>query len=181
MIGRMLGAAQLKTATYEEVEHDQGAMVQALLVVIIVTIATIVGQLLGSTDDVDAVRALGIGIVRGVAGWALWALVIWIIGGAILKTEHTEANWGQIARGTGFAQTPGILNVLVFISAISLLIGLVTFVWTFVATLIAVRQTLDYTSTWRAFFVILFALIPVAILNIIVFFLTGGSINGAMS
>ena len=32
MIGRMLGAAQLKAATYEEVEHDQGAMVQALLV-----------------------------------------------------------------------------------------------------------------------------------------------------
>ncbi len=181
MLGRMLGAAQPKAATYEEVEHDQSAMVQALLVVVIVTIATIVGQLLASTGDVDVVRALGIGVVRGVAGWALWALVIWVIGASILKTEHTEANWGQIARGTGFAQTPGILNVLVLIPAIGLLIGLVTFVWTFIATLVAVRQTLDYTSTWRAFFVILLALIPVAVLNIIVFLLTGGNIDGGTS
>lgn len=174
MIGRMLGAAQLKVATYEEVEHDGGATLQALLVVIIVTIASIVGGLLGDTEDIDIVRALGVGIVRGVAGWAIWALVVWIIGSTILRTEHTEANWGQLARGMGFAQTPGILNVLAFISGIGLIIALVTFVWTFVGTLIAVRQSLDYSSTWRAFFVILLALIPVAILYIIVAALTGG-------
>ena len=40
--------------------------------------------------------------------------------------------------------------------------------------IIAVRQSLDYTSTLRAFFVILIAFIPVVILNAIVFVLTGG-------
>ena len=34
---------------------------------------------------------------------------------------------------------------------------------------VAVRQSLDYTSTLRAFFVILIAAIPVAIINGIVF------------
>ena len=39
--------------------------------------------------------------------------------------------------------------------------------------LVAVRQSLDYTSTWRAFTVILIAFIPVGILNVIVYWVTG--------
>ena len=111
MIDRMLGAARLRVDTYEEVERDRGATGQALLVVILVTIASIVGGVLGG-EEVDVVRGLVVGIIRGVASWALWALFTWLIGATILKTDDTEADWGQLARGTGFAQTPGLLNVL---------------------------------------------------------------------
>ena len=175
MLGRMLGAARLNVNTYEDVEKDGGATIQALLVVIIVTIASVAGELLGGAD-VDIVRALAVGVIRGVLSWALWALVTWVIGSTILKTEETEADWGQLARGTGFAQTPGILNLFSFIPAVGWLISLATFVWTFVAMMIAVRQSLDYTSTLRAFVVILIAAIPVLIMNAIVFVLTGGDV-----
>lgn len=37
------------------------------------------------------------------------------------------------------------------------------------------RQALDYTSTWRAFFVILISFIPVAVMNIIVLVIIGGA------
>ena len=121
------------------------------------------------------VEALAVGIIRGVASWAIWALVIWIVGTTILRTAETEADWGQLARGTGFAQTPGILNVLFFIPVVGGLISLVTFFWTFVAMVIAVRQSLDYTSTWRAFFVILIAFIPVVIINTLVILVTGAA------
>ena len=47
MLGRMLGAARLKVDTFEDVEHDRGATLQALAVVIIVAIATGIGGLLG--------------------------------------------------------------------------------------------------------------------------------------
>ncbi len=174
MIDRMLGAARLRVDTYEEVERDRGATGQALLVVILVTIASVVGGVLGG-EEVDVLRGLVVGIIRGVASWALWALFTWLIGATILKTEDTEANWGQLARGTGFAQTPGLLNVISFIPVAGLLISLATFVWTFAAMVVAVRQSLDYTSTMRALFVILLAFIPVLIMNVIVFMLTGGS------
>ena len=144
---------------------------------VIVTIASVVGEVLGGGEDLEVVRALGVGIVRGVVSWALWALVTWIIGSTILKTEKTEADWGQLARGTGFAQTPGLLNVLYFVPAVGGFISLVAFLWTFAAMVVAVRQSLDYTSTWRAFFVILIAFIPVIILNGIVFLLTGGGVD----
>ena len=174
MLDRMLGAARLSADTYEEVERDRGATGQALIIVILVTVASIVGQMLGG-ESVDVVRGLAAGIIRGVASWALWALFTWLIGATLLKTEDTEADWGQLARGTGFAQTPGLLNVISFIPGIGLLIALLTFVWTFAGMVVAVRQSLDYTSTLRAIFVILLAFIPVLIMNGLVFTLTGGN------
>ena len=173
MIGRMLGAALLRVDTYEEVERESSATLQALLVVVLVTIASLGGALLGG-DKVDVVSAVIVGLVRGVASWALWALATWIIGATICKTEHTEADWGQLARCTGFAQTPRILNVLAFVPVVGGLIVLVASIWSLAAMVVGVRQALDYTSTCRALIVILLALIPVAILNVIVILLTGG-------
>ena len=174
MLYRMLGAARLSADTYEEVERDRSATGQALLIVVLVTLASFVGQMLAG-EEVDVVRGLVLGVIRGVVSWALWALFTWLIGATILRTEHTEADWGQLARGTGFAQTPGLLNVISFLPGIGLVIALLTFVWTIAGMVVAVRQCLDYTSTLRAFFVILLAFIPVLILNGIVFALTGGT------
>ena len=168
MIGRMLGAARLNAETYEDVESDRGATKQALLVVIIVTIASFIGSVLSSGDDINIIRDLIVGLVLGIAGWAIWALVTWVVGATILKTEKTEADWGQLARGTGFAQTPRILNVFLFVPYVGGLIALVAFIWSFACMVVAVRQCLDYTSTLRAFFVILISFIPVVILYSIV-------------
>ncbi len=171
MLGRMLGAARLDAATYEEVEADSKATIQALIVVVVVTIASVVGEMLGGGDDFELVNALVIGVIRGVVSWAIWALITWIVGTTILNTEATEADWGQLARCTGFAQTPGIINVFSFVPAVGGLISVAAFVWTFVAMLVAVRQSLDYTSTWRAFTVILIAFIPVGLLNFIAYWI----------
>ena len=167
MLNRMVGAALLRSETFEEVEADSNAMVQALIVVIIVAIAGAVGSFL--SEDSGIVRALIFGVIFSIVSWAVWALVAMFVGTKILKTEDTEADWGQVARCTGFAQTPGILSVLIFIPVIGGLFGLVSFVWRIAGMVVAIRQSLDYTSTWRAFFVILISAIPVLIINIVAF------------
>ena len=164
MIMRMLGAARLSVDTYEEVEKDTSATKQALIVVVLVSIAGGVGGLLGG-DDTNVVRGLAYGIVTGVVWWAVWALVAMFIGTKLLKTEETEADWGQLARTTGFAQTPGLLNVLVFLPGVGGFILILTGLWRLVAMVIAVRQALDYTSTLRTLFVVLISLIPALIIN----------------
>ena len=155
MIGRILGAARLSSDTFEEVERDSGATIQALLVVIIVAIFNSVGGILSGESTL--VGGLLFGVIRGVVFWAVWALLVLLIGTTILKSTSTEADWGQLARGTGFAQTPGILGILVFIPAVGGIIVFLTFIWQVATMVVAVRQCLDYTSTWRAFFVILIA------------------------
>ena len=173
MIARMLGAARLDSHTYEDVERDGRATLQALAIVIMVTIASLVGELL-SGEEIDAVRSVIAGVVLGVIGWALWALVTYIIGATICKTADTEANWGQLARCTGFAQTPGLFNVLSFIPVVGGLIVLVAFIWSVAAMVVGVRQALDYTSTLRAFFVVVVSAVPWVVLYIVVLVITGG-------
>ena len=177
MFARMLGAASLNPNTFEEVEHDSSATWQAVLVVILVSIAGGIGGVLAG--DGDIVRGVIFGVVRGVVSWAVWALAAMLIGTTVLKTAATHANWGQVARGTGFAQTPGLLSVLVFIPIAGGIITFAVFLWQIAAMIISLRQTLDYESTWRAFFVVVLAFIPVVIVNALIFGLLniGGTTN----
>ncbi len=171
LLTRLVGAARLSVDTYEDVENDRGATWQALLVVVIVSIAGGVGGLLAG--ETTAADGLLYGVLRSIITWAVWALVAWIVGGYILKTAQTQADWGQLARGTGFAQIAGVLNVLLFVPGIGGLFALVAFFWQLAAMVIAVRQCLDYDSTARAFFVIVIGAIPVLIINVLIISVIG--------
>ena len=155
MIKRMIGAARLDTAIYEEVEADTSATQQALAVVVLVALATGIGTF-GSGGPVGLV----VGIAAGIGLWALWAWITYFIGTKILKTATTEANWGQMARTLGFAQSPGVFKVLGFIPVLGPLVFAIASIWQLVAMVIAIRQALDFTSTWRAVGVALVGFIP---------------------
>lgn len=155
MIGRMIGAARLHAQTFEEVEADSSATRQALLVVVLVALATGVGSL-----EVGGVRGLIGGVAIGLVGWALWAGMTYFIGTTLFRTAQTHANWGQLARTLGFAQSPGIFKVFGFIPGVGPVILFAVFVWQLAAMVVAIRQALDYTSTWRAIGVAAVGFIP---------------------
>lgn len=152
----------LKVGTYEEVEADTKATVQAMLVVAIVALATGLGTL-----ATGGVKGLVGGFVVGLLGWALWAWLTFIIGTTLFKTPETKANWGEMARVLGFAQAPGVLRVLGSIPGVGPAIFFIVSVWQLAAMVIAVRQGLDYTSTWRAIGVVVVGFIPYAVLMIV--------------
>ena len=113
MIQRMIGAALLRTGTYEEVESDTSATLQAMLVVVVVSLASGVGNV-----GVGGFMALGFGVLAAVAGWSFWAWITYFVGTKILSTPETHANWGQLARTLGYAQTPGLFKVFGFLPGI---------------------------------------------------------------
>ncbi len=165
MLARMLGAARLNVHTFEEVEEDSNATLQALLVVALVAIATAIGGLAAASNPLIGLIT---GVVYGLVSWALWALVTFLVGTTILKTPNTVADWGELARTTGFAQSPGVLRVFGFIPAIGPIIVFAVTIWQLVAMVTAVRQALDYESTWRAVGVVVIGfvivIIPLAII-----------------
>jgi hypothetical protein len=169
MLRRMINASRLDTATYEEVENDPNATLQAILVVIIVALAAGIGAFLAVEDAaINPVWGLVSGVIGGLVRWALWALVTFLVGTTILKTARTNASWSQLARTTGFAQTPGILQILVFIPIIGWIIGAIAGIWQLVAMVVAVRQALDYDSIWRTLGVVVIGFIIVAIVLAII-------------
>lgn len=156
MIQRMINAALLRVDTYEEVEADKSATLQAMLVVLIVALATGIGALgtRATTDQAD-VAALGfvgvaLGTVVGLVGWAVWALITYFVGTTLFNTPNTHADWGELARTLGFAQSPGVLKVLGIIPTVGPLLFAAVSIWQLVAMVIAIRQALDYSSTLRA-------------------------------
>ena len=140
---RMVGAARLDGRTFEEVERDPRADTQAIGVVVLSAVAAGVGAGAG-------VRGLIFGTVGALVLWAIWAALVYWVGTQMMPEPDTRADWGQVARTVGFAQAPGVLRVLAIIPVLGELIRAVIDVWILIATVIAVRQALDYRSWPRA-------------------------------
>jgi hypothetical protein len=151
-VQRLIGAAALDIAIYEEVEADEGATMQAVAVVLLSSLAAGIGA--GGLDESSLSRISFFGVVSLLA-WAAWAVVTYEIGTRVLPGMRTEADVGQLLRTIGFASTPGMLRVLGVMPAVTVPVFAVTSVWMLAAMVFAVRQALDYQSTWRALMVCL--------------------------
>ena len=140
---RMIGAASLDVATFEEVEHDESATLQAAAVVALVAAAQ-AGAAMGF-GPIGMVKAAG-GQLLGVG---VWCAITYFIGTRLFRGTATV---GEVFRTVGFALTPQLLIVVTMIPIIGglfwLLSPLLT-LWVLVAVVIGVRQALD-VSTFKA-------------------------------
>ena len=141
----------LDVATYEEVEADRTATIQAMAVVIVSSLATGVGAAgLGRTAGGLAGNVL-LWSIASLLGWAAWALLVMQIGGRLLPEPQTRVDVTELLRTLGFATAPGILRVFgVFFPPFALPLFVVTAAWMIVTMVVAVRQALDYAGTVRA-------------------------------
>lgn len=145
--GRMIGAARLDVATYEDVEADQTATGQALVVVLLSGLAGGIGSLgLGALGPPNLVA----GVIGSLVGWLAWAALTYIIGTRLLPEPQTKSALGELLRTVGFASTPGVFRVFGVVPVLGRLVYVIVSIWLLIAMVIAVRQALDYTSTARA-------------------------------
>ena len=165
MISRMLRASMLDAHVYEEVESDSSAIVQAVLIVVVVAVARGVATL----SVTDNVLGIAFGILAGLLSWAVWAFITYMVGTKLLKTGDTESSWGELARVTGFAQSPGILFLIAVVPVVGTWILPVVSLWQLAAMVVGIRQALDYTSTFRAVGVVLIGFVAVIPLQLILF------------
>jgi hypothetical protein len=143
---RLVGAAALDAAIYEDVEADRRATAQAFAVVLLSSLAGGIGASGLSGGPVNVAFFSMVSLLS----WAAWALVTYAIGAHLLPEPQTRADVGELLRTTGFAATPGLLSVLAIMTPLAKPVFAVTAVWMLVAMVVAVRQALDYTTTTRA-------------------------------
>ena len=173
LVERAIGAARLDAATYEEVEADETALSQAMLVVVAATVASGIGSAAASGGH-------GFGMLSGplgaLLGWFVWAFTMYLVGTRLLPAPETKADLGQLLRTTGFAAAPGVVGILGILPAIGGLILTVTSLWQLAAMVVAVRQALDYTSTGRAIAVCVIGFIAQLVVVLIFLTLVAGAI-----
>lgn len=142
---RIIRAAKLDVTLYEEVEADQGALGQAMTVVILSSVAAGIGSI-----ATGGIKGILLGTFISLLGWYIWAYITYFIGTKFLPEPQTKADHGELLRTIGFSSSPGLIRVLSIIPGIAGIVYFVASIWMLVAMVIAVRQALDYQSTWRA-------------------------------
>jgi hypothetical protein len=160
---RMTGAMQADVKTFQEIEADPTAISQAVTVIVIAGVAALIGNM------------FRIGIMHGVMmlvinliGYALWTLLVVLIGTKLMPEPTTKADFSEGFRVIGFTASPGVFNVLAIVPFLGPLISFVVWLWMIVVGVVAVREVLDYSNTGRA---VIVCLIAAVICWIVSFFL----------
>lgn len=152
LTGRMIGAMQADVKTFTEIEADTGAMGQAVTVIVIAGVASLIGNIfrVGVTAGV-------LGMIASLLGYALFSFLVFLIGTKLMPEPATKADFNEAFRVIGFAASPGVFNVLAIIPFLGPFIGFLVSIWSLVIAVIAVREVLDYSNTGRAIVVCLIA------------------------
>lgn len=168
---RIIRAAKLDAHLYEEVEADTGAMGQAMGVVILSSMAAGVG----STMRGGGIGGILLSTVFAFIGWYVWAYLTYFIGTKILPEPQTKSTPAELLRTIGFSSAPGLIRIFGIIPGLAKVVFMGASLWMLVAMVIAVRQALDYKSTFRAVGVCVIGWIIQMLLLLLLFSILGGA------
>jgi hypothetical protein len=179
IINGIVRALRLDKTFYEEVENDTSYTQDALVVVIVASIAGAFGGFLKLSfggDILSAVWTLIAQTVTGVIGFYVWVFLIQYIGTRFFKGS---GDFGEVQRALGFAWAPRILNILSFVPLLGGLVGFIAWIWSIATGFVATRQSLDQDDTNAALTVIVAAVIAffVTLLIGVVFGIIGAAIG----
>jgi hypothetical protein len=144
---QILGALALDPSIYEYVEARRPSTVAAVTVVIASSLAAGIGAAgLAGPTLTNLILICGMAL----ATWLAWAGLILYVGGLILPERQTRVDYGELVRTIGFAAAPGLFQIFGLFTTIAVPVFVVSWIWMLAAMIVAVRQALDFQSTWRA-------------------------------
>ena len=146
IVSRMIRAAKLDKAFYNEVEADTSLTNEALMVVIIGAAASGAGGLISGLFGGfgAALTAMVVNVLMVIVGYFIWVYVTHFVG---TRFFGGTGDAGELRRTLGYAMAPQVLNILNFIPCVGWIISLVVWIWTLVAGFIAVREGMDLDNT----------------------------------
>ena len=168
-VDRIIGAIRLDPATYEEVQRDKQATWQALAVVAIASVLTGIGSSQGRGDGLVG------GIVSAVLLWAIFALFAYVVGTRLLPSPATSASFEEVLRALGFSYAPAFFGILGLVPGVGSLLLFIASVWSLVAGITALRQSLE-VSTGRAIAIGVVAAIIMLLITIVIALVLGFSL-----
>jgi len=152
---RILRASLFHADTYEEVEADPSSIGQAGVIVALACLAAALGFWLrataGRTVQFDSSPMLFQMLIIAIEPLVIWlgaSAFTFMVGATFFRGPETETDYLEVLRTTGFAFTPACLAVFAFLQPDWLGLTILTLgrLWSLIATVIAVRQALDFTT-----------------------------------
>jgi hypothetical protein len=147
---RVVGALKLDPNTFEEIERDPTAMGQAVGVIALAALSAGIGNIW-----YGGISGILLGIVSSLIGYVLWAVVVWLVGTKVMPDPATKADFPETFRVIAFAAAPGLFGAVTIIPILGYLLMFLIWLWSIAAMVVAVRQVLDYSDTFKAAIVVL--------------------------
>jgi hypothetical protein len=147
---RIIGAAKLDANTFEDIERDQTAISQTVGVIALAAVSTGIGNVW-----YGGISGIIFGILTSLVGYAVWAVIVWLVGTKVMPDPATKADFQETFRVIGFAAAPGLLGIVTIIPLLGWVLLFCIWLWTIAAMVVAVKQVLDYTDTFKAVIVVI--------------------------
>ena len=170
LLNRMIRAARMDASLYEEMETEEDAAGHAVMIALLAGIATGLGVglagVIGGSGVIWFLWGLLSGFFASLVGWFGWVLLTYLSATTFLR-GHEKASVVELTRTLGFANSPGLLRILLFIPMLGWIVTILAGVWTLAAGIVAVKQTLDYATGKAAATCLLGWLVYMAILVLV--------------
>jgi len=164
---RFVRAARLDVELYREIATDPLTLNQALITVVIYCMAA-------SWGTFGGVGAVGtnIAMITSLIGWYIWAFFTYFAASKFFRENQIEferPTRKAVIRTMGFASAPGVIRFLGIIPGLGVVIISVATIWMIAASTIAVKQALNFKSTYRAAAACILAWIISAFVQLLLF------------
>jgi len=143
---RSIRAALLNREFYQEVEADPSFNREALVIVVIVSVASGIAAFITGVFRLQfgrAVLGLIIPSAVGVGNYYLWAYVTQFIA---TNMFDSDTDLGELLRVLGYASVPRILSLLAFVPCFGPALSFVGGVWALAAGYVGIQEVLDLDS-----------------------------------
>jgi Yip1 domain len=177
---RVVGALKLDGNTFEDIERDPTAMGQAVGIIALAALASNLGQIWRLGFGV-----MLIGVCSSLVGYVIWSVVVWLAGTKLMPDPATKADFPETFRTVAFAAAPGLIGVVTIVPLLGwvlmLLLTPILWIWSMAAMVVAVREVLDYTETFKAVIVVLIGFVVFLVFWGTIWFLSlGAAVIGGM-
>ena len=146
---RVFRSIKIDPDVYDEVKKDKAATLSAAIVVVISSLAAgVAAKQLGATSFVFAP-------ILSLLSWFVWAYIVYFVGVKLFPDPKTKTTHGALLRAIGFSSAPGIIRAFSFTPDLMLVMFTGSFFWMLACMVVAVEQTLNFKSLWKALGVVI--------------------------
>jgi hypothetical protein len=165
-LNRIYRSVKIDPEVFSEVQKDKNATISAGIVVVLSSIAAGFGA-----------TSLGVGNfilapVFSLLSWFVWAYIVYFVGVKLFPDVKTKTTQFALLRAIGFSSAPGIIRIF----GINESLMTVTFVgaafWMLACMVVAVKETLNYKSLWKALGVVIISWFVQAFFLLVILSLT---------
>ena len=163
---RVFRSIKIDPDVYDEVQKDKTATLSAAFVVVISSLAAgIAAKQLGASSFIFAP-------ILSLLSWFVWAYIVYFVGVKLFPDPKTKTTHAALLRAIGFSSAPGIIRVFGFTPELMTVTFIGSALWMLACMVVAVRQTLNFKSLWKALGVVIMSWFVQAFLLISILSLT---------